>query len=68
MAEITGDGRYALLAPCPPLTVTLWRAREEAAEAKQRLDQAGCGGQCNPRLHHIVDLTEASQLFLLPQR
>ena len=65
--EITGDGPFALLAPCLGLAVSLWATAEEAEGAKNNLGQQGCGSRCNPRLHHVVDLTEPAQLMLLPQ-
>ena len=66
-AEISGDGQFALLAPCWALTITLWSTRDAAEEFKKGIDQHSCGDPCNPRLHHIVDLLEATQLSLLPQ-
>ena len=46
---VKGDGPYAILAHCPPLTVTLWRTRTEADDALAFIDQTGCGGGCTGR-------------------
>ena len=54
---ISGDGQFALLAPCKGIiTVTLWGTRDEAEKEKTFIDETGCGGGCTPRLHEIVDL------------
>ena len=37
--------------------VSLWETMEDAEEKKEFIDKIGCGGQCNRRLHHIVDLS-----------
>ena len=58
VAWITGDGQFALLAPCRVLTVTLWKTRDEAEKSKEGIDNLKCGGQCFPGLHRIVDLSE----------
>jgi hypothetical protein len=31
---------------------------EEAQKAKERIDNGACGGQCNPALHKIVDMSQ----------
>lgn len=53
---VTGNGPYALLAPCGVLTVTLWSTLEGAEEAKQQIDLTGCGGRCLRFGHRIVNL------------
>jgi hypothetical protein len=52
---ITGNGRYALLAHCRVLTVTLWPTMEAAEVCKKRIDETACGGKC-VRDHEILDL------------
>ena len=59
-AWITGDGRYALLAYCDVLTVTLWDDPTEAEERKAFIDQYQCGHACTGR-HEIVELTPAAR-------
>ena len=54
-AWIDGDGRFAVLAHCRVLTVSLWERKEEAARARAGIDHFGCGGACS-RNHEIVDL------------
>ena len=53
---ILGEGRFALLAPCGKLSVSLWETREEAEERKETIDKYACGGMCNRGRHEIVDL------------
>jgi len=52
---ITGNGRYALLAHCRVLTVTLWPTMDAADKSKHQIDKYACGGECN-RNHEILDL------------
>jgi hypothetical protein len=52
---IRGEGRYAVLARCGVLTVTLWPTIGEAEVAKREIDETACGSRCNG-LHEIVDL------------
>lgn len=54
-AWIAGHGRFALLAWCRVLTVTLWETKAEAEMAKNGIDKFGCGGACS-RHHEIVEL------------
>jgi hypothetical protein len=54
-AWIHGNGRYALLAHCRELTVTLWPKLEDAQEAKSGIDSMACGGRCIKN-HEIIDL------------
>src|SRR5712692_3951594 len=53
---LDGDGRFALLAPCNVLTITLWNTLADAEKAKARIDDTGCGGVCSRWPHHIVEL------------
>ena len=57
---VSGEGQFALLAPCRVLTVTLWETRDEAEKEKTLINQIACSGQCTPSLHEIVDLNESS--------
>jgi hypothetical protein len=52
-----GDGQYATVAWCGPLTVQLWETREDAERALARIDRSGCGGCCWGD-HELVDLAE----------
>jgi hypothetical protein len=54
-AWISGNGRYALLAHCRMLTVTLWSTMDAAEAAKKQIDATACGGAC-VRDHEILDL------------
>ena len=53
---ISGDGRFALLALCRVLTVTLWPTKAEAEKQKEVIDRTQCGGLCL-RDHEIIDLS-----------
>jgi hypothetical protein len=55
---MTGNGRYALLAHCRVLTITLWPTLEAAQIAKKRIDETACGGMCVCD-HEIIDLESA---------
>lgn len=57
---IEGSGRFAVLAHCRVLTVSLWPTLEQAKNVKKRLDDYACGGKCN-RDHEIVDLSATPQ-------
>lgn len=52
---IVGDGRYALLAHCRVLTITLWKNLEDAEKRKAIIDKHRCGGWC-VKAHEIIDL------------
>lgn len=52
---VAGEGRYALLAHCRVLTVTLWSDSTKAEEQKAIIDRSACGGMCN-KAHEIVEL------------
>lgn len=47
---------WALIAECRARTITLWKSREEAENARRRLDEYGCGGRCWEE-HRIERLT-----------
>ena len=54
----SGEGPFALIAPCGEFSFSLWTTKDSAETAKAHLNQTGCGGGCNPLLHHVVDLGE----------
>lgn len=54
---IEGEGRFALLAHCRVLTVTLWGTAEAARKAMRELDEGACGGKCNMN-HEVVDIDD----------
>ena len=57
--RIEGDGRFALLARCRVLTVTLWPTMDEAEKQKDFIDRTCCGGGCfGPGAHEIIALGE----------
>ena len=56
---INGEGRYALLAWCKPLSVTLHETRESAEKDKAGIDKTACGGNC-VKNHVIWDLAYRS--------
>ncbi|KHL18533.1 hypothetical protein CLV56_4012 [Mumia flava] len=58
---VVGEGKYAVLAWCSVLTVTLWSNREAAFAALAEIDNLACGGRCTRR-HDIVriELEETS--------
>lgn len=49
---ILGEGPFAVLAHCPPFTITLHKTLEEA----QKIHQAACGHTCTKQ-HEIIDLS-----------
>ena len=53
---IEGEGRYALLARCRVLTITLCQTRAEAEQREIFIDEIGCGRLCTKK-HEIIDLT-----------
>jgi hypothetical protein len=53
-AWITGDGPFALVAYCPPTTVTLWTTMEAAQAKRDSLDGWRCGHTCSGR--HFVEV------------
>lgn len=54
---ITGNGRYALLAHCDVLTITLWDTLEAAINSKEAIDNYACGHACYKN-HEIIDLNK----------
>ena len=57
---IIGEGRFALLAWCRVLTVTLHDNPTSAEEAKALIDHTACGGMCSRR-HEIVEITDTAR-------
>lgn len=58
-AWISGNGRYALLARCRVLTVSLWTDPAEAEASKRVIDASACGGLCRHAAgHEIVQLAD----------
>lgn len=57
---IVGNGRFALLAYCDVLTITLWPTYEEAIKSKAFIDKAACGHACYKN-HEIIDLITKRQ-------
>lgn len=55
---LSGEGPFAVIAPCRECSFSLWATKDAAENAKARLDRMGCGGGCNPLLHQVVDLGE----------
>lgn len=55
---LSGEGPFAVIAPCREFSFSLWATKDAAEKAKTHLDQTGCGGGCNPLLHKVVDLSE----------
>ncbi len=53
-----GDGQFAFVTPCRIVYYTLWQRRDEAEKRKAKVDKTGCGGECKPWTHYIVDLLE----------
>lgn len=56
---IAGNGRFALLAHCDVLTVTLHHTRAGALESKVFIDRLACGHACH-RAHEIFELGGAA--------
>lgn len=56
-AWIFGDGRWASLARCVPLTVMLFETLDAAESAQAQIDRTGCGSNCTRR-HEIVDMDQ----------
>ena len=54
-----GDGRFSFVTPCREVHYSLWPTKEEAEKCKVKVDRTGCGGECRPWTHYIVDLGEA---------
>lgn len=54
-AWISGEGQYAVLAPCGALTISLYHRLDQAEEDQALIDLTGCGGLCHGD-HEIVQL------------
>ena len=55
---LSGEGPFAMIAPCREFSFSLWATKEAAEQAKAHLNQTGRGGGYNPLLHQVVDLSE----------
>ncbi len=53
-----GDGQFAIVTPCREVHYSLWPSRGEAIKRKEKVDKTGCGGECRPWTHYIVELGE----------
>lgn len=51
-----GDGGFALVTPCREVHFSLWSTPEEAQEQKATVDNTGCGGDCTPWRHYVLEL------------
>lgn len=56
-AWVRGHGRWALLAHCRTLTVSLHRSQPAACRSRRWLDRYGCGSECFGA-HQIVRLRD----------
>lgn len=54
-AWVQGEGRFALLAYCRVLTVSLHETAEAAEDSKAFIDEFHCGGMCYGR-HEVLEL------------
>jgi len=54
---IEGEGRYALVAFCRDISITLHEDLQDAIEDKQFINECGCGGACH-KAHVIYDLEQ----------
>jgi hypothetical protein len=59
-----GDGPYAFVTPCRVLHYSLWLDRQEAEKCKAHVDRTGCGGECRPWTHYMVDLGKGDRLVV----
>lgn len=55
---VSGSGRFAVIAWCAPITVSLYDTEQEALAGSYDLDRRGCGGRCRGR-HQIFKLDPA---------
>ncbi|HSL04914.1 MAG TPA: hypothetical protein VK901_15405 [Nitrospiraceae bacterium] len=53
-----GDGQFAFVTPCREVHYSLWSSKEEADKCKAKFDKTGCGGECRPWTHFILDLSK----------
>lgn len=56
-ARVDGEGRYALMAYCNVLTVSLWANLDDAIKNRRMIDGAHCGSRCSG-CHAVLDLDE----------
>lgn len=59
---IVGDARFATVAKCRDVTVTLWGSPEAAEASLRTINQTGCGSACGfdrHGVHEVVDLETA---------
>lgn len=54
---VAGSGPIALVAHCGSPTVTLHHERADAEQAREAIDQTGCGAHCQGN-HQVVDLRD----------
>jgi len=66
-AWITGRGRFALLAHCGVLTITLWDDLKSAQAKKKFIDEFRCGHACSRR-HEIIDLAKSGPNAVFAQK
>ena len=52
---IFGQGKYAVLSRCGPLTITLWYFKGQAQQRFKALNRNTCGPKCVQR-HELVSL------------
>ena len=55
-----GTGQYAFFTPCREVHYSLWETIEELRKNTRFVDRGGCGGECNPRTHYVVDLAKVT--------
>lgn len=55
-AWVVGSGRFAVLAWCQVLTVSLHETEERAHDSCAFIDRTRCGGRCTGR-HEVVEVT-----------
>jgi hypothetical protein len=52
--SVYGRGPFAVLAHCQDLTIERFPPLEQAAKAKQTIDECGCGHCCSKAIHRLV--------------
>ncbi len=60
--EITGNGRFAVVAYCEGVRVSLWDVIEDARNMKTIINTSGCCKSCKPQLHEVIDLQSGAIL------
>lgn len=53
-----GDGQFAFVAPCREVHYSLWPSKEDGGKRKAKVGRTGCGGECRPWTHFILDLSK----------